>query len=444
MRVPRFMSGFGTEMNYLFFEKGNEEAKGRRCMMLQSIMCNISAWITGGTFYTGFLLGNDIEMTDIGIITALPYLASLLTLFTPAILGRFKKRRVILAVTRILYFFVNIIGLTVMPMLVHDKSAKLIWFGIIVFVGNAINFLFVSGYTDWHLNFLTDNVRAAFFSVQQFTNNLMGCGVAVLAGIAADALAGTPHQMTIIIWLRYIGFIFALLDVFFLCLPKEYPYPTTQKVKLTNVVTLPLKNKKFTATVLIYCLYVITANLPSGVLSAYLLSTVGATYLQINLINVCYAVIVLLLSGFWQKLIRRVGWLNVFSFTCLLMTPTYIMYMFLNPGNVLWLYTLLRILQHFIGVGQNVTAANLNYLNMPVEDRSNFTAFSSLIANLSVWISITIGTWFVDMVDDFKLVLGAFSFDSVQLLLGVVTICSFLTFIIAKAAAPKLEPKFED
>ena len=118
--------------------------------------------------------------------------------------------------------------------------------------------------------------------------------------------------------------------------------------------------------------------------------------------------------------------------------------MFLNPGNVLWLYTLLRLLQHLIGVGQNVAAANLNYLNMPVEDRSNFTAFSSLIANLSVWISITIGTWFVDMVDDFTLVLGTWSFDSVQLLLGVVTIFSFVTFLVAKIAAPRLEPKFDD
>ncbi len=443
MRVPRFMSGVGAEMNHLFFEKGNPEAKGRRCMMLESIMANISAWITGGTFYTGFLLGNGIEMTDIGIITALPYLASLLTLFTPAILGRFKKRRWILAATRVLYFFVNIIGLTVMPMFVHDKAAKLIWFGIIVFVGNAINFLFVSGYTDWHLNFLTDNVRAAFFSVQQFTNNLMGCGVAVLAGLAADALAGTPHQMTIIIVLRYIGFIFALLDVFFLCLPKEYPYPTTQKVKLTNVVTLPLKNKKFIGTQLFYCLHTIIGNLPAGVLTAYLLTTVGTTYFQINFINVLYAVIVLIFSSFWQKKIRLWGWMNVYSLTCLLMAPTYMLYMFLNPTNVLWLYTLLRLLQHVIGVGQNVAASNLPYLNMPTEDRSNFTAFSSLTANLCVWLSITLGTWFVDLVGDFTLAIGAFTFDSVQLLLGVVTILSFVTFLLARLAAPRLEPKFE-
>ncbi|MBR4887559.1 MAG: MFS transporter [Clostridia bacterium] len=443
MRVPRFLTGVGAEMNHLFFEKGNPEAKGRRCMMLESIMANISAWITGGTFYTGFLLGNDIAITDIGIITALPYLASLLTLFTPAILGRFKKRRWILAITRVLYFFINIVGLTVMPMFVHDKTAKLIWFGIIVFVGNAINFLFVSGYTDWHLNFLSDNVRASFFSVQQFTNTLMGCGAAVMAGIAADALAGTPHQMTVIIWLRYIGFIFALLDVFFLCLPKEYPYPSTQKVRLTNIITLPLKNKKFIATILLYCLHVIIVNLPGGVLNAYLLSTVGATYLQINLINVCYAIVVLLFSGFWQKLIRRLGWLNVFSITYLLIAPTYVMYMFLNSSNVLWLYTLLRMLQHIIGAGQNVISSNLTFLNMPTEDRSNFTAFSSLVANLTVWLSITLGTWFVDLVGGFVLQIGAFSFDGMQLLFGIVTLLSLASYLLAKIAAPRLEPKFE-
>ena len=60
-----------------------------------------------------------------------------------------------------------------------------------------------------------------------------------------------------------------------------------------------------------------------------------------------------------------------------------------------------------------------------------------------MWVGITIGTWFVDLVGDFKLNLGIVTFDNVQLLLGIVTLLSLSSYFLAKLAAPKLEPKFE-
>ena len=442
MRSFHFFPTLRAELDTMFFHKGDDLARGRLCMLTQSIMCNISANLTGGAFYTGFLLGNDIDITDIGLITALPYLASLLSIFSPAILEHFAKRKWLLAGTRMLYYFINIVGLTLMPMLVHNKGMKVFWFGVIVLLGNSINFLFTSGYSVWHLNFIPDNVRAGFFSIQQFVNNLMGCGTAVVAGIAADSLAGSPYQLTIITGLRYAGFLFAVADVVILCIPREFPYlSSAHKVRLSDVFRLPLKHKKFVATISFYCLLCVINNLPSGVLNAYLLSTVHISYTQINLINVCYCLFVLAVSSHWQRLIRRMGWLRVFGLTTLLMVPTHFMYMLLQPGNALWLFTLLRFIQHAVGVGQNITASNLPFLNMPMEDRTNYVSFFNLIANLTLWLCITLGTWFVSLIGDFVLVLGPMHFDGMQLLFFIVACLSAGTFLLAKVLAPRLEPR---
>lgn len=442
MHSFHFFPNLQAELDTMFFHKGDDLAKGRLCMMTQSIMSSISASLTGGAFYTGFLLGNDIDITGIGFITALPYLASLLSIFSPAILEHFSKRKWLLAGTRLLYHFINIVGLTLMPLLVHSKTQKAFWFGVIVLLGNSINFLFTSGYTVWHLNLIPDNVRAGFFSIQQFVNNLMGCSTAMLAGIAADSLAGSPYQLTIITALRYVGFLFAVADVAILCIPREFPYDKSDcKIHLLDVFRLPLKHKKFLATISFYCLLCVISNLPAGVLNAYLLSTVHESYTQINLINVCYCLFVLAFSPFWQRMIRRLGWLRVFGLSTLLMVPTYIMYMFLHPGNALWLFTLLRFIQHAMGLGQCVAAANLPYLNMPTENRTNYVSFLSLIANLTIGLCITLGTGFVSLVGDFMLVLGPVHFDSVQLLFAIVAGLSVGTFLLTKLLAPKLEPQ---
>lgn len=440
MRFPRLAPALWGEVYTLFFEK-EDKARGRLCMLLSGITNSIAANLTGGVFYTGFLLGNGIDITNIGIITALPYLASLLSIFSPMILERFQKRRWVLAGARLVYYFINIVLLTLMPMFVHDTGQKIFWFGVIVLAANAINFLFGSGYSVWHLNFIPNDVRASFFTMQQFCMNLLAGSVTVLSGIAADALSGSPQQLVIITALRYIGFVFAIVDVAVLCLPREYPYPLSgQNRSLLNVFRIPLKDKKFVHTMAFYCLYCAINNLTAGVLNAYLLSSVGVSYVQINFINVCYALFFILFSKAWQRGIRRFGWLKTFGFTCLCNAPTYLLYLFLQPGNAIWLFTLLRFAQHFLGIGYNVTAANLPYLNMPQEDRTSYMSFFNLAANMTILIAITAGTWFVAAVGDFTLRLGAVAFDGVQFLCAITALLCVASAVHAMRVAPKLEP----
>ena len=146
-------SSKGDSMMRQLFNFHDERAKGRVCMLVLTVYTNIFTCINSGIFYTGFLSANDINIVNVGIINFLPFFAGMFSIFSPYILGRFKKRRAVLTVSRLLYYFFSLFASTIMPNFVHDASLKILLFCIFVFVANLINALFVSpGYSAWHLN----------------------------------------------------------------------------------------------------------------------------------------------------------------------------------------------------------------------------------------------------------------------------------------------------
>ena len=441
MHISGYLFSIKDNFQTLFGLK-DEQKKGRTVMMGSSVLSSIITSLTSGIFYTGFLLGNDIHLTSVGIITFIPYLASLISLFAPSLLERFPKRRWLLALLRLLQWTINLLGMTLLPLIVKDSQARIIWFCILSFLGSALGNLCTPGYTTWHLNFIPDSVRASYLITSALITNVL-CGLfLILSGIAADAMAGSPYQMTIITLLRYIGFALAVLEVWLMTRPKEYPYPIlADKPQPSQVFTLPFRNRRFLKTEGINILYLFIANLTSAVLNAYLLSSIGVSYTLINAINLCYALFLILFGPFWRRRIAHLGWLRTLSFTLLGLAPTYMMYALIRPGNYLWLYPLMRLIQHFVGVGHDTCVGNLLYLNIPSEGRTNYVSFNTLATNLAALLAMMTGTWIVSRMGDAELALGPLSFSSVPLLLLATALGYIGLSVLVRHQASSLEPE---
>ena len=440
MHISAYIQSISDSFRTLFGLQ-DEMKRGRTCMVGASIVGSIISGISSGIFYTGFLLGNHIDLTGIGVITFIPYLASLVSLAAPYLLERFAHRRRLLALLRALQWTVQLLGMTLLPMLVKDPSARIVCFCIISFMGTALSCLCTSGFTPWHLNFIPDQVRASYFMFCSFLTNTISGLFLIFSGLIADALAGSPHQMTIILALRYIAFGLALLEVWLLVRPKEFPYARRQtRPSPSQVFILPLRNGRFLKTEGINLLYLFVMNLTASVLNAWLLDSIGVSYTLINLVNTLYSFFLLLFGPFWQRRIGRLGWLRTLSLSLLALAPTYVLYMLIRPDNFFWLFLIMRLIQHFIGVGQNTCVSNLLYLNMPEEERSSFVSFHTVVSNLAVLVSMMLGTGFVSLMGDRVLTLGSLSFSSIPLLLGATAVGCLLLALLIRRQAPKLEP----
>lgn len=400
------------------FNFRSDHSRGRCVMLASAIIVAINSWLTTDIFYTSFLMIYGIDLVNIGIITFIPYIASCFGIFSPSLLERFPKRRWLLVGGKLLYYTLNILGITLVPVIVTEPGTRVVCLAVIIFLANLINALIGSGFSIWHLNFIPESIRADFFLKQSTISSFIGIGISLISGVIADALSASPYANTIIILLRYVAFGLALIDVVVLSLPKEYPYPRSHaRPRFKDIVTMPLSSKPFMLTMLVIVMHTFFQNVPASFVNYYLLNNVGVRFTYINAINMVYPFTLLLLQPIARRLINRFGWFKVLSVSMLLHAPSWIAYACVTGGNYMWLFTATRLFQHVIGVCLNTAYSNIAYVNLPPKDQTNYFSFYQLAVNVTSLIAMMLGTGLVALIGDWTPVILGIPFTGVQLLI---------------------------
>lgn len=420
------------------------DARGRCCVLIYMVVEGFLTYITSGIFYTGFLSGYGIDIVNVGILSFVPYIASLFVIFTPALLNKFPKRRWILGASKFLYYFLILVGQNLLPVVVSDPQRRIVGLIAIIFVASIFNVIATSGYAAWHIRFQPEEVRAYYLNITQFLTALVA-GILVLAsGWITDTLAdlGTK-QLDFIVGFRYFAFALAIADIVFLLAPREVEYPVIHQPKLSDILLVPLKNSKFMLTMVVVFLWQFSLTCYFSFLNMYLLENIKMSYTFYNVIIFAYSPFFLFSMGFWQKMIKRTSWFMTFAIALLIVAPLQIVYGFVQPG--IWYYIplvlIVRLPQHFAGVGHNVTFANFQYINMPLTNRECYTSFYQLVFNLGALAGLIFGTVFTAMTKDFSFVAFGYTYQTgtplLTMLCGVIQLVTVgFIFIFRKQLEP--------
>ena len=432
----------GLRLRSSLFNFQDDHSRGRCVMLASSVISAIISWLTTDIFYTSFLMIYGIDLVNIGIITFIPYIASCFGIFSPSLLERFSKRRWVLVGGRLLYYTLNILGITLVPVIVKDPGMRIVFFALCIFLANLVNALIGSGFSIWHLNFIPDSIRADFFLKQSTISSFIGIGISLISGVVADALSASPYANTIIILFRYVAYSLALIEVVVLSLPKEYPYHRShERPRLKDVVTMPLSSKPFMLTMLVIVLHTFFTNVPTSFVNYYLLNNVGVKYTYINAINMVYAFALLFLQPIARRLINHFGWFKVLAVSMLLHAPSWIAYACVTGSNYLWLFTATRLFQHVIGVGLNTAYTNIAFVNLPPKDQTNYFSFYQLSANLTAFFAMMLGTALVALIGDWTPVILGIPFTSVQMIILLRAIGNLLVPVVIFSLFHILDPE---
>ncbi|MBQ0124927.1 MAG: hypothetical protein KBS59_01215, partial [Clostridiales bacterium] len=370
-----------------------ELGKGRLCMLLNSITSGLAGNLSGGLFYSGFLLEYGFDYSSISILALVPYFTILLTLVSPSLLERFKKRKYILAATKLVVNIINILGITVLPtFFAKDDGGNIInmagmkaAFIAITLAANVINTLFSQGYTAWHANFLPDEVRADYVLSSSCINSLITYATVFVLSIITDNTRATDpaHYLTLLTAMRYAAFVFAVIDIIVLMIPREFEYPkTVEKPRISDVFSLPFKNKPFLMTVIILIAITFAQNIHAGYVDAYVLDTIEIPYSLTNGINALYFAFFIIFGNVCKKFIAKNTWFKALGLILLFEGLSYILYSFIFP-HAYALYTSVRLWQHIGGVVRGTITGALIYVNLPESDRVNYLSFYSIMNSLS-------------------------------------------------------------
>ena len=174
-----------------------EYAKGRLMSLLSSLITSFYNVFITGIFYTGFLSMYGISITGVGIVSFIPFVGGSFALFSPFVLRKFKKRKTVILLSKLLFYALYIIATTLMPVFVQDPGSRLIWFIVILFVAYAEYALFSPGITVWFYNFYPkDNERRTrYIYYNQMFSSVMSSAILLISGIVTDAVSGSSHQI---------------------------------------------------------------------------------------------------------------------------------------------------------------------------------------------------------------------------------------------------------
>ncbi len=446
-------SGFARFREVYNFRDPN--AKGRLCVLIFTIVEGFLTYITTGIFYTEFLQTYHVDITGAGILSFIPYFASLFVLFTPKLLNHFPRRRWLLGVCKFLYYLFNVVGLTLLPMVVTDATGRLWGMIVITFLSALFNVIATAGYAAWHIRFQPEEVRAYHLTVSQFATAFVSGVLMLSAGWLCDNL-----DDWFIVALRFFAFALGVFNIVFLLMPREVEYPVVRTPRFTDIVSIPAHNRKFMLTMVVVFLWQFSLYCYSSQLNYYLLESVenggiGMSQTFYNIIIFLYGPAFILFMNFWRKRIERTSWFSVFAIALLVVAPLQIVYGFVQPGEfefrlgdfarMIPLYIPLvlavRLPQHFAGVGHNVAFANFQYINMPLSNRDCYASFYQIIFNLGSMAGMIFGIVFTEFTADFSFTAFGYTYKTGTPLL--IMLCGVVQIIIAAYVLvfrKKLEP----
>lgn len=379
-------------MKERLFDPREDMGRGRLCVVTSNVLNSVITSVGDGVFYTAFLLMSGITLTNIGIVSLVPYMAACLGVFAPVILERLPRRRWILAAGTLIYQGLNLIGITLLPALVGGTPLLIPLFVALLLLSNTVKVFVTNGYTAWHLNFLPDGIRTRYFSFNFLLTQTFALSLSLVLSLVADKYSGAEFFPTLIRVFRYALFALAIADAAIKSIPREYSYPVRAKaLSIKELFTVPFANKNFMKTTLIYVGLTVTTLFYSSYLNVLYLDELGVSYTVIGIINALYPVFIFAVAPLVRHTIGKVGWMRAFLIAYLIHGVTNLFNLALVPDN-LTIFIAVRLSEHISGVFISITATNIPFLMLPDENRVTYLSFQQLMVNAFSFIAVMLGT----------------------------------------------------
>ncbi len=429
------------------FNFSSEIHKGRTLTFLNTGIANIANAVVTGALYTAFLAENGIDIVRVGIISFIPYISWLISIFSPTILSKFRKRQKLLLLNDYIYYGTIVFGTTIMPLFVEDPGAKTVWFAVLILIGNLSNALVGSGYTSWLIKFVPKDKDLNVYVSWSNAVNLVGSNITgILASIAATYIAASGNRFMFLFWLRIVACMALIAGSMMIYLiPKETPAPPEPvRILPRHVLTEPVKHRPFMLTVLLAVLWGFAVNMNTSTYSYYLLETVKVPIACMYISAVSAMAGSLFLSGIFRRFVDRTSPFKAVSIFTMMFAVLEVMYIFIAPGRLM-LYIVLSAIDGIVSVGFSMGYNGIFYLNIPEKaNRDLYSTLWNLAGGLAAFVGAASGTWLLAIFEKQGMhnVFGMQMYGS-QLLTAVRSLFLCAAGLFAAVITPKLAKRSE-
>lgn len=399
---------------------GDDSSADRFVLIQYNITANVIANLVGGNFFAGLMLLLKADNSFIGLMTMIIFGANLLQLFSPYVLERFERRKKLLIGLRVAMQSINIVFIGIVPLLPLSYSTKLTLLALSVFLVNALGALMSPGYSVWHMAHIPQRVRVSFFSVVSMLNGIFVAVMNLAASRVLDSFKQAGNELLGLELLRIVALAIAVYDIYLLIKLRELPRTAPgRKIKFTDLVVKPWKERVYLRTVLVVVMWSMIANIPGSYYTVYLLKDLNVSYSYITLINMMNVVVLIAFTPLWRKLFSRRSWLKPLSWAMMLFAPHYLMLALVSP-QLMWLYPVGSIWAYICMVGISLAFTSVAYVNIPHENQTLFIGFYSTMSNLGALVGAFLSRTFMTAFEGTSFMLLGIPFGEKQVMMMAV------------------------
>ncbi|MHC1785893.1 MAG: MFS transporter [Christensenellales bacterium] len=415
--APRLMQGMMRRVESGWILPGDQSNASRRVLVLHNLTANIIANLIGGNFYTGLMLLLHADDAFVGLMTIFIFGANLLQLFAPYVLERFQRRKPLMIALKVSAHLLNIVFIGLIPIFPASSQARLMLFGCLTLLVNALNAFMGPGITVWHIAHIPAKVRVAFFSLVSLMNGIGIAAMNFLASLAVDRFKAGGQELWGLEALRLLALVIAVLDIGLLLRIRELPRTLApRKIVLKDLIIKPWREKLYLRSVLVVFMWSLCANLPGPYYQVYLLRELRIDYSYITGVAIFNVLMLILFTPVWRKIYLKYSWLKPLSVAVWMLAPHYFLLAFMSQGRY-YLYPIAMIWSFLCTCGINLAFSSIAYVNLPEENQTLFIGFYATINNLGALMAATLSRAFVTSLEGLRFNLLGVTFGEKQLIM---------------------------
>lgn len=362
------------------FSLHEADGRARLYILISECLKAVYTALTTGVFLTGFLMASGADNVGVSFVTSLPLISGILYPLSPLLLERFRRRKALLGAFRLAFHGFTILGVTILPLIVHGQALNALLI-LSIFLGSVANTLVASGFPAWHINFLPEEIRGNFFAVSGVFNSVFTALASLAASVLSDLAASSGNQFFWLSMIRMGAFALALVELAVLLLPaeKEYPPPGANGLRL---IVKPLTDQRFMRTMVTVFFWMSLSTMTLYAANAYLLNDAGVPYTFISTLQACNIFVTAIVMPFWHGLLKKTSWFCTFGTAFFLFTLYPLFHMAVTRQTYHWALPAAMLIYHAVMAGGTFCFSNMAYVFTPEDGRTAYLSVHLMLVAL--------------------------------------------------------------
>lgn len=375
--------------------------------------------LTTGAFLAGFAskLGASDRLN--GLLAVIPMIASMIQFISPLILEKIKNRKLIINLFMALHKV--LLGTVVfVPLIFRNESLRLMFVFIFIFASFSCVNLIWPGFTSWMTSSVPANLRGKYFGIKD--SYALACTTifSLVMGFILDSFkkpgeAYPEYKGFLVVYI--LSLVLTLLNIIILTKIKEIPVELSeQKVKLSDFILKPLKNRVFIKVIIFSMLWNAGQSIGIPFLAVYQVKHLQLEYKYIMMLTLLTNCVWIIAVRMWGKFADKYTWVHSAIYSIMALAAANFVWGFIVV-KTLFLLPIAFILAGIGWGGINISLFNMPFMFAPEENKTIYLGVNAALGGIMGLFATLLGGEIVSRLDGRLINIGVISISNIQVVL---------------------------